>query len=67
MLLVPEALPKQREPVTTIQIGYGQNIQHGQNYLCYVSVLTFQKGPLTRHNSLNTHISRMCRKSAIHL
>ena len=51
----------------TIQIGHGKNIQHGKNYLCYVSVLTFQKGPLTRHNSLNTQISRMCRKGSIHL
>ena len=29
----------------TIQIGHGKNIQHGKNYLCYVSVLTFQKVP----------------------
>ena len=31
------------------QIGVDKKIESDKNYLCYVSVLTFQKGPLTRH------------------
>ena len=42
--------------VTTIQIGYGQNIQHGQNVSCSISVRKVRICPLRARICLNKHI-----------